>query len=362
MLRKHWILTIIAAGMAGCASAPVVKDTTPLHPTAVIETQVSSDGIKGAFPFKTDDTVYLRTDRKRNASMFKGTGTFTGFLLGSHSGIRITRLDQRLIWKLDPDKKEYTECPLTGCAPSGAPPAEQASRGRERQSHTQRGSGCAMHVTRSVFKVTPTGKTRNINGFETREYQVSWVTTLRDHKRRTSTSKLEMDMWTTTPDKAMRDAMKVEAEYKRARARAIHIRHGSYTHELLPGDASKLIMAYLATSLNRHDLRAFMHAGRQMRKIKGHPILTRITWDISGNACHEEEQQQQAGNPAPSSPSDLLSGLGHMLTGNKGGSGSNTSGSEPLLSLTVEVKQYQIAPEHDSLFQLPANYQKVAAQ
>lgn len=361
MLRKNLLLAIVAVGIAGCASAPVIKDTTPLNPTAVIETHVSSNGIKGAFPFETDDTVYLRADRKRNASMFKGTGTFTGFLLGSHSGIRITRLDHGVIWKLDPDKKEYTECPLTGCVPSGQPPAEQASGGRGQQPHAQQQSGCAMRVSRSVFKVTPTGKTRNINGFATHEYQVSWVATLRDHKRRTSTSRLNLDMWTTTPDKAMRDAMKVEAEYKRARARATHMRHGHYNHELLPDDANKLIMAYLANSLNRHDLKAFMRAGRQMRKIKGHPILTKVTWDISGNACNEDEQQQE-NSPAPSTPSGVLSGLSHMITGNKDESGSNKSGGEPLLSLTVEVKQYQVAPEHDSLFQLPANYQKVAAQ
>ena len=50
MPRKSLLVLGAAAALTGCATKPVVNDTTPLRPTAVIEKHVTSNGIRGFAP------------------------------------------------------------------------------------------------------------------------------------------------------------------------------------------------------------------------------------------------------------------------------------------------------------------------
>ncbi len=356
MPRKSLLVLGAAAALAGCATKPVVKDTTPLRPTAVIEKHVTSNGIRGFVPFETNETDYVRANMLRDDSTFKGTGTFTRFLLGSHNGTKIYRLDRRLLWTLNTDKQEYTECPLRGCprpeAPAGKP--QPAPRQQPQAAHER---GCTMRVAHSSVSVAPTGKTQNINGFNTEEYKVAWVIALRDNKRRTSTSRLDVDIWTTPLTRDMRDAMDMDAEYRRAFA-ADTREPGAQHPELLPKQAAQLIMSYLGASLHARDYRKFFNTNGKLHRIKGHPIRTTLTWDISGNACEPEERPQRAEARTSRTPTSV-SGLVDMFTERETRKAAEQSGKEPLLSFTVEVRQMKVAPLHDSVFAVPADYKRV---
>ena len=78
---RHSLYTIaVTTALAGCATKPVeVVDNTPLHATAVIERQVVNNGIKGFFPTESTEQNYVRSNMRRDESMFKGTGTFSGY-------------------------------------------------------------------------------------------------------------------------------------------------------------------------------------------------------------------------------------------------------------------------------------------
>lgn len=363
-MRKLVGIIAIAAAIAGCASKPAAEDKTPLNPTAVIERHVTNNGIKGYFPSEGNDTHYVRSNMRRDESAFKGTGTFSGFLVGSHSGTVITRVDRKLLWMVNTEKEEYIECPLQGCKQPVARPARpgEARQPEAKHPEARHEQGCTMRIASSNFAVTPTGKKQSINGFDTDEYQVVWTVNLRDKQARTTTSKVSLDLWTTPLTQPMRDAMNMDAAYARAYAGAMP---EVAKMQIIPGDAAKLISSYLANSLTPADRNAFLDASKQMQKIRGYPILTQLTWNMDGNACAPKESAKKAesgtsgAGTVPTTKSGLAAGLAGLYAEKKTKEAVEESAGEPILSFTVEVKQLKVEPRHDSLFEVPAGYQKV---
>lgn len=360
MLRILLGTIVISVGIAGCATKPVnVVDNTPLNPTAVIERQIVNNGIMGFFPFESTERHYVRANMRRDESTLKGTGTFTGFLVGTRSGTEITRIDRKLQWSLNTEKQEYTECPLKGCLkPSKRPAAKQDEA---KPPEAQHESGCTMSIAHTSFTVKATGQKKSINGFDTDEYQVVWVVNLRDKAARKSTSTLNMDIWTTPMTREMRDTLGVEESYARAYSGAAA---DTGKPQILPADAAKLISIYLANSLKPGDLNAFLEAGKQMEKIKGYPISTHLAWDMQGNACAPKEAKQTAdrssGKSNPTSPGELVSGLAGMFAQKKTEESMKESAGEVILSFTVEVKSLKIEPVRDSVFTVPKDYRLVS--
>jgi len=374
---------VISAGIAACATKPDnVADNTPLNPTAVIEHQVVSNGIKGFFPFESTERQYVRANMRRDESVFKGTGTFSGYFIGTRSGTEITRLDRKLKWSLNTDKEEYTECPLKGCLkPSKQRPPDKQNEAKPPEA--QHESGCTMHIAHTSFTVKSTGQKKSINGFDTDEYKVAWVVNLADNAARKSTSTLDINVWTTPMTGSMRDALGVEESFSRAYSGAVA---DTAKQQILPADAVKLITAYLASSLKPGDLDAFLNAGKQMEKIKGYPISTQLSWNLDGNACAPKETNNTedkpsnsagtgslvsnvAGNAAqnkgdrPStstSVGSLVSGLTGIFAQKKSEEMMKESEKEPMLSFTFEVKTFRIEPQHDSEFTVPRNYRLVS--
>jgi hypothetical protein len=357
MLRNFQVIIVISAGIAGCATKPVaVSDDTPQHPTAVIEQQIVSNGIKGFLPFETNDRHFVRANMRRDESTFKGTGTFTGFLVGTRSGTEITRIDRKLKWSLDTEKEVYTECPLKGCIK----PAKHQSAKQEQTKppEAKQEPGCTMHIAHTSFTVEATGQKKSINGFDTEEYQAAWVVKLRDNSSRDSTSTLNLDIWTTQVSGAMRDALAVEESYTQALNGAV-AKTGK--PQMIPADVARLISAYLASSLKPRDLKAFLEAGKQMEKIRGYPISTHLAWNIEGNACASKETREvkEKSSPSPANAGDLVSGIAGLFAQQKTEEKMKESASEPILSFTFEVKKLAVEPVHDGEFTVPKNYRLV---
>jgi hypothetical protein len=359
---RSTIVALAAVAAAGCTTTPPPApepDNTPVHPTAVIETHVSSNGLKGMFPFETDERRYVRADRSRDDSSFKGTGTYSGFLVnmfGPNDDAVIARLDRNLRWTIDLRKKQYTECPLSGCVKPGEPAQSAPAAGQKKQPEAKREPGCVMHVAKKSFKVTPTGQKRDINGFDAAEYRVAWIVTLRDDKGRDSTSSLRIDAWTTPFTASMREALHVEQVYDRAYARSMHERAGARSRaqsEGLPPEVDKAILGYIG-QLGAKDRAALLSVGRELRRIKGHPVSMRVDWDYAGNACGQSQSDETT---QPDSAKSFMSGLSSLFsskkdTGQKGGG-------EPLFSMTYEVKALRMEGVHDGEFVVPKGYQRV---
>lgn len=361
MSRNSLCTIAVATALAGCAAKPVaVVDDTPLHPTAVIERHVVNNGIKGFFPTESTELDYVRSTMRRDESTFKGTGTFSGYLIGSKSGTRISRIDRNLQWLLDTEKREYSECPLKGCADTSkrASPKQNDTRQPPKAQHE---SGCTMSIAHTSFTVKATGQKKTINSFDTDGYQVAWVVNLRDNAARHSTSTLNIDIWTTPMTRSIRDALDMEDAYARAFAGAVA---PTGRQQVLPADAAKLIGAYMASSLKPADLKAFLDAGRQMEKIKGYPISTHLAWNMDGNACAPKETRAEPASQESisTSPQGLVSGLTGMFAKQKTEETMQAAAGEPILSFTVEVQSLRLDQLHDSLFTVPVDYRLVSKQ
>jgi hypothetical protein len=336
-MRKSISITITAASVAACSTlspqpAPA-PDDSPTNPTAVLETHVINGGIMGFLPFDSTEKHYVRANIRHDENSIKGTGTFTGFLLSRENDTSIKRLDRKVRWTLNHSNKEYTECPVYGCPP---PPAKERKPEEQNPSEpkAKHESGCTMRIANTSFNVKPTGGKRTISGFNTDQYQIAWLITLQDNAKRKTTSTLNIDLWTTPLTAEMRKALGVEEAFDRAYAagapRALPV--AADKSRILPPEMTRMMLGYLSNSLSASDRAAFVSAGRQLEKIKGHPISTHIEWNLEGNACASKESVGDSFRNA----------------------------SAPILSFTIEVKSLKVEPVHDSVFSVPKDYKLVS--
>jgi hypothetical protein len=351
-------IAITTAGLAACATPPAAVDNTPENPTAVLETVVVNGGINGMFPFEINQKEYVRPNMRRDERNTKGTGTFSGFLVtriaGGGDGATITRLDQDKLWWLNLRKKEYTECPAHGCPVP--PAAEQEEKKREEEQakeepKQQTEEGCVARVTSNNFDVKPTGEKKSINGFDSSQYTAAWVIKLQDPKKRTTTSTVSFDVWTTQLAPQMRQAFAVEQQFNKAYVgREMPSVDRS---QVMPPEVIKMMTGYLS-SMRPADRAALNNATRQLAKIQGHPVYTHIEWRMEGDACGDKgPSEQSSSQPSMTSMSGVISNIGGLL-----GKKEEKAGPKPILSFTYEVKALGVQPVRDSAFAVPAGYKK----
>ena len=235
------------------------------------------------------------------------------------------------------------------------PYAQSAPAAQEqKQPEAKRDPGCVMHVARKHFSVTPPGHKPDINGFDATESRVDWIVTLRDDKGRDSISSLKIDTWTTPLTHNMREALHVEQVYVRAYARSLH-RRAARSRDLsqpLPPEVDKAILGYIG-QLGARDRAALLAVGRELRRIKGHPVSMRVDWNYEGNACAESAS---GGTTQPESSKSFMSGLTGLFSSKKDG---QKGGGEPLFSMTYEIKALRMENVHDGEFLVPKSYRRV---
>ena len=335
MMRKAFVIALVA-GVAACSSMTPQKapepDTSPTSSTAVFETHVSNGGVMGFSPFESTDKRYVRGNMRREDNTMKGTGTFAvvSNLFLAQDNTEIQRLDRNLRWTLNNSRKEYSECPVHGCPVLGAKEREaEEKKSSEPKAKTE--SGCTMKIANASYTVKPTGEKSDINGFSSEQYKIVWLVTLQDNTKRKTTSTLNIELWTTPLTADMRKALGIEEAFDKAYAanapRAQRVA-AKKPLDVLPPEVARMMQGYLSSGLSASDRDALVKAGRELEKIKGHPISTHVDWSMEGNAC--------ASKDSASAP-----------TG-------------PILSFTIEVKTLKTAPVHDSLFSVPKDYKLVS--
>jgi len=359
-MKQRISVAALACALAACAAEQAVApaDNSPSNPTAVIETVVTNGGVMGMFPFEATEKLYVRSNMRRDDHSLKGTGTFSGYLVSSVAGgadSTITRLDNDRLWLLNHRKKEYRECPAHGCPRTTEEKPSAPEREQKPEPKQQTEKDCTVRIASSHFDVKSTGQKKSINGFDTSQYQATWVLKLQDPQQRATTSTLSFDLWTTPLNAQMREALAVEQTYSRAyvsnQPRA-HAPAAGDRAQVMPPEVTKLMLGYLA-SLSPADRAAITNAGKQLAKIQGHPILTRIEWRVEGNACGAKDSDS-AGGAQPSATAVLANVS--SLFGKKDDKGTATV--KPILDFTVEVKALKVEPARDSLFAVPGGYKR----
>ena len=212
-----------------------------------------------------------------------------------------------------------------------------------------------MRIASSTFDVKSTGQKKSINSFDTSQYQAAWVLKLQDAQKRTTTSTLVFDVWTTPLNAQMREALGVEHTYSRAYVASQPRAHAPALGDraqVMPPEVTKLMLGYLS-SLTPADRAAITNAGKQLAKIQGHPILTHIEWRVDGNACGAKESDPAGG--AQPNMTAVLANMSSMF-GKKDDKGASIA--KPILDFTVEVKALKVEPVRDSAFAVPSGYKR----
>jgi len=182
MFRMKASRVAMALVLGGCSGlAAIDPDPTPVRPTAVTQTQVFNEGVKG-FPAFEDTTItYTRANMQRSESTATAAGT----------GARIERLDRKLVWILDAKNKQYSECPLKGCVRAmPSKPAQNASA----EDDMPREAQCRLKTNGTSITAERTGSKRSINGFDAERYDVNWLVTFRDKAARNATGTLSIEL------------------------------------------------------------------------------------------------------------------------------------------------------------------------
>jgi hypothetical protein len=325
MFRSTASRIAIALVLAGCSGlAPKDPDPTPVNPTALTETHVVNEGIKGFPAFESTTRTYTRANMQRSESTITGVGTFARFLGGASADARIERLDRKLAWTLDAKNKQYTECPLKGCPASipRKPPEKKSS-----EDDKARNAECRLKIGNTTFTVEPTGQKRSINGFDTEQYDVKWLVTFKDNAARNATSALSIDLWMTPVTPALKDAMAMEKTYARAHDKILGIDTDKDRSLLLPIEASRMLNSHLSQYVSPVDRSNFLASAKKLDKVKGQPILMNVTWRFSGEACAMDAFMKEVGD-------------------------------RPLFTFMSEVKSYNLEALHDSLFAPPKGYKR----
>ena len=315
-------------------------DSGPSAPTAVIEETFTLDGV--VMPVtRGQSRVETRADRRRTDSAVTFDNWLMRRLAPDGRTSDIVRVDRQLVWNLVPTRREYTECPLGGCrsgkqGETTQPPADQPQ---------QREPDCPVKLTANDLKVQPTGDRRAVNGFQTERYRVGWMIQLTDDAGQSVRNQVDLDLWTTPETGAVKEVQTLNDAFNRRYAAAL-AGSDSPVARFLPKNVSSA-MSSLMRNIDRNDKQTLARWEAELKKLRGYPIETTMTWAADGRIC---EAGRGAAQPSAAS-------LGGQLAGMLGGRKSD-GGPTPLITFHHEVRSLAVKPVADSVFSPPADYRR----
>jgi len=320
---------------------------------AVIERYSQSDGFAGMGGFESTTITTTSAIAQREETRMKFTGGFLSAIqkmAGLGDSVRITRLDRDVVWTLDPEKKSYTEEPLTTKGERERPMPGQRPR--------EKGEPSDVVVTRNEFKVEKTGARKVVNGFPCEEYLMTWLVETRNQKTgEIGKSLMTNRLWTTLETAEIRAAQAEEQAYAKTYLKKIGL-------EVSPAEAQKFLAGLTGLS-EQEQQRALTGVVAEMGKIQGYTIASQLAWSAEGNGATAESRESapSRGGGAP----DVAQILGKLFGGGgqKGGSGEAPSGGRAsperggaLFSLSTEVKSVKAIARDPARFEVPAGYTK----
>jgi hypothetical protein len=318
----------------------------PAAPTAVVEESFVLDG--AILPVaRGQSRVETRADMRRTDSAV----TFDNWLMRQFAPdgrtSDIVRVDRKLVWSLVPAKREYTECPITGCASAASRPGQQQQQPRPDEPKKQQEPTCPVTLKTNDLKVDATGERRNVNSFSTERFRIDWIVALADNAGRTTTNRVQMDLWTTPETGAVKEVQAINENFQRRYASAL-TRGDSPVGKFLPQNVAAA-MASLMRNVDANDQRTLARWAAELKKVRGYPIATQMSWTAEGTICGD----QGAGGSAPAT----AAGIGGMLGGMFGGRKADGAPA-PLITFSHEVRTVAVQPVADTVFTPPADYRK----
>ena len=352
-MKNHAWITGIAAFSLGCLT--LLPSTAEADVT--IQRVTHFDELTGITSHDSTTTDYIHGNKKREENLRK----FTGSVLGAWQKFRnedngsldvdIYLVGDNKHYDLDPKKKTYNEDaiydpqqPARGGNPKDA---DQQQKQQQDENDTK--------VTKNEFTVKATGQTKNINGFDTTEYLVTWdVETENTKTGEKGKSLMTTDTWNST-DGRLAKAHAEEAAYAQAYLKLMQIPSN-------PEDMRLYGFGQGTVNINGEDQKKFFD---KLHTIKGYPVSMDVRWESASSGGKDSDKDSGSKDDAQQAhPQTLDSALGSLLGGNKKSDDSDkkasagTPGMTTIFHSTIEVKSVDTSAIAASQFEVPGDYKK----
>ena len=340
---------------AGAASAATLLMLAPLAARAdvTVETLTHIDEVTGIANHDSDTTDYFQGTNKREENLRKFTGSVLGAwqkLKGEDKGsmdIDIYVIDTNKHYNVDPQKKVYSvESIYDPNQATHAPP--QGGTMQPQQQQQQQDPN--VKVTKNEFTVKDTGQSKNINGFDTHEYLITWdIETVNTKTNETSKNLMTTDTWTSTDGKLVK-ARDAEMAYGKAYMQLMHIQQPT------PDEVGMYGLGSGRMEVNGQEMKSALE---KLKAIKGLPVSTDIRWEISGTDANGKPTtgDDSSGQPRPSLDSALGGLFGHKPDSSQNQNQSQgTPGMMKIFSSHIEVKSIDTGDVDKAKFEVPGDY------
>jgi hypothetical protein len=169
-----------------------------------------------------------------------------------------------------------------------------------------------------------------------------------------------LELWTTPETGQIRQVQAVNESFQRRWMSALAMPEHPFG-KYLPREVMTSLGG-LMRGFSAKDAKAFATWGSELKKVHGYPIAMSLSWNVSGNACGED-QAAASGAPRSALPPTSVSGvfsnlLGGMVEDKARESARNAVAGGALLTYTYEVKTIEVKPVSDSGFSPDPAYQR----
>jgi len=270
------VTTIALAGaLSACTTTQV--DNTPKNLTSVVTVKFIVNGLYVP-DYQGTQTVYTRENMRAIDQKIK----FDSFYMkwANNNETNTFRISDNLFWQIDHDKKNYRECPLSGCNDVLAEFMGQTEKDDKYETYEEK--NCNVTLDKNDFTVVATNKKRQIGGIPSQEYKVSWATEFKDENGKVDLNLLQFVFWTTTPTADMKDAWKVHEKVTDNFLDKVGDKNGLV--RLLGKDGFKAISAF-SGDIERSDNNLFSSITQKLATIEGYPLSIKMEWFQKSEAC-----------------------------------------------------------------------------
>jgi hypothetical protein len=181
---REWLPALILALLL-CSSASA---------DVVIKEKSVSEGLGGFGNGTTSRTLIVAGDKSRSEDEATYTGRFKTLAGGGkpHTTVSITRIDQEVVWSLEPEKKQYTELTF-------AQMREMMTKGRAGADQTTKDAEAKDAEMTFTVDVKRTGAKETVNGFPTEQVLITCVGKPKNPEKGAENAeiRLVMDEWLT---------------------------------------------------------------------------------------------------------------------------------------------------------------------
>ena len=337
--KKTIALAGLVALLAGSAFAGVTRS------------QKAAIAFKGFGSLSTTMTETLAGSRKLTDSdaSFEGKGLLGGLagkamMPSGHTGEFID-LAAMTTAQIDHKRKTYTVTPIEKWAEIRK---EMESAGKPDETAEEQAKS-PIRIIKTDFRVTDTGETRTINGFDCRNYTALWTVDWENTETgEKGTDRLETAAWTTPLTGALQAVQAEETAFAEAYMKAIGIDMRDFQKDILGTQWISLLAAFdpVNGQAARMDVDPAKLA-REMGKIQGYPIV------IDGKyfATPKIKKQQDE----PSTGGGLV---GKALGGLLKKKSAPEEDKAPSLSFYTEVTLLKAVDVDPASLQVPAGYKQ----